>query len=707
MKGPKASLLKFVARLLAIWAISSLSLMIIAAIFPGDLTIEFWYTPIIAAAAIGLLNALIWPVLIHISLPIAIYTFGILVLVLNGLIMKIASGIVPGFYIHNLTSAMGVAIGMSIITSGLGGLLSIDEDDSWYSMVVQRQIQKERRPVENTLPGVIFLEIDGLAEPVLRSALRQGYMPTLRSWLESGSHRLIGWETDLSSQTSASQAGILHGNNTNIPGFSYYVKSKKQKRISSRPHTAAEIEREHSDGNGLLVCEGASRTSMFSGDAPNVMITTSSLFDASKIQASQFYAYFLNPYNFTRSLGLILWDILVELRYSISQMLRNEKPRIGRFGTYPFIRAAATAFLPDICVATLIGDMFGGTPSAYATFSSYDEVAHHSGIERKDALGTLRRLDRQFARLEKVSKRAPRPYNFVVLSDHGQVQGATFKQRYGLTLKNLVKSLISEDLSVEEVSAATDAWMHFNDLLNDAVRNESKFSTRAFRQALRSRTYDGTVTVGPDHEIACEECERGIKGKGEGEVKEAKVIVTASGNLGLIYFTDWAERLTLEEINERFPLLLPGLTEHEGVGFVMVRSKEHGSIVMGRKGILFLEGNHIQGENPLDAFGPNVAGHLLREDSFKDCPDVLVNSLYDPKTGEVAAFEELVGSHGGQGGSQTMPFILCPSSLEVPDGPIIGAVSIYNIFKGWVPCQPQDMPTEDRPTQSRNASFGT
>jgi putative membrane protein len=692
MRGPKASSLKFTARLLAIWAISSLSLMIIAIIFPGDLTIEFWYTPIIAAAAIGLLNALIWPVLIRISLPIAIYTFGILILVLNGLIMKTASEIVPGFYIHNLTSAMGVAIGMSIITSGLGGLLSIDEDDSWYSIVVRRQIQRERKPVEHHVPGIIFLEIDGLAEPVLQKALRQGYMPTLKRWLDGGSHRLIGWETDLSSQTSASQAGILHGNNTNIPGFSYYVKSQNQKRIASRPHTAAEIERVHSDGNGLLVCEGASRTSMFSGDAPNVIITTSSLFNTSKIQARQFYAYFLNPYNFTRSLGLILWDILVELRYSISQRLRNEHPRIGRFGTYPFVRAAATAFLPDICVATLIGDMFGGTPSAYATFSSYDEVAHHSGIERKDALGTLRRLDKQFSRLEKVSQRAPMPYHFVVLSDHGQVQGATFKQRYGLTLKDLVKSLISEDLSVEGVSAATDAWMHFNDLLNDVVRNENKFSARAFRQALRRRTYDGAVTVGPDHEIACEECNREIKGKG----KEANVIVTASGNLGLIYFTNWEGRLTLDEINERFPLLLPGLAEHEGVGFVMVRSKEHGAMVLGRKGILFLERNHIQGENPLEAFGPNVARHLLQEDGFRDCPDVLVNSLYDHRTGEVAAFEELVGSHGGQGGSQTRPFILYPSSLKVPDGPIIGAVSIYNIFKSWVPCQAQDGPTQNR-----------
>ncbi len=677
MRKLKISSLRFMGRMLAIWAIASLSLIIIAVLFPKNLTIEFWYTPIIAAATIGLLNALIWPALIRLALPVAIYTFGTFVLILNGLMIQLSSNFVPGFFVHGLASAMGVAIGMSLITSGLGGMLSIDEDDSWYSMVVQRQIQKDRRLLKTEIPGIIFLEIDGLAEPILQKALQKGFMPTLKRWLEGGSHRLIGWETDLSSQTSASQAGILHGNNTNIPGFSYYIKSEKRKVISSHPPSAARIENMITNGNGLLVSDGASRTSMFSGDAPNVMITTSSLFNTSKIQARQFYAYFLNPYNLSRSLGLILWDLLVELRYSLSQLLRNEKPRIRRLGIYPFIRAAVTAFLPDIDVATLMGDMFAGIPAAYATFSSYDEVAHHSGIERKDALGTLRRLDKQFARLERISKRAPRPYRFVVLSDHGQSQGATFRQRYGLSLKDLVKSLISKDLSVEEITAATDAWMHFNDLLNDAIRNEEGLSAKAFRHAFKPRTYEGTITMGPDHEIVCKECNKNA------EVKGANIIVTASGNLGLIYFADWLYRLNFEEISQRFPLLLPGLVQHEGVGFIMVHSKEHGGMVLGKKGIYFIEKNHIEGENPLKVFGPNAARHLVREDGFQDCPDILVNSFYNPETGEIAAFEELVGSHGGLGGTQTQPFILFPNSLSIPDEPIMGATNVYSIFKSW------------------------
>src|SRR6201986_745329 len=83
--------------------------------------------------------------------------------------------------------------------------------------------------------------------------------------------------------------------------------------------------------------------------------------------------------------------------------------------------------------------MVGGPPAVYATFSSYDEVAHHSGLERADTMEALRKLDQQFGRIDRARRYAPRPYKLVVLSDHGQTQGATFKQRNGYDLQTLVE----------------------------------------------------------------------------------------------------------------------------------------------------------------------------------------------------------------------------------------------------------------------------
>ena len=102
----------------------------------------------------------------------------------------------------------------------------------------------------------------------------------------------------------------------------------------------------------------------------------------------------------------------------------------------------------DLIVYGVLTDMMRGRPAVYATFSSYDEVAHHSGLERVDTLEALRKLDQQFGRIERARRFAPRPYHVVVLSDHGQTQGATFKQRNGYGLDDLVqRSLAHGDVS--------------------------------------------------------------------------------------------------------------------------------------------------------------------------------------------------------------------------------------------------------------------
>lgn len=165
------------------------------------------------------------------------------------------------------------------------------------------------------------------------------------------------------------------------------------------------------------------------------------------------------------------------------------------------------------------------------------------------------------------------------------------------------------------------------------------------------------------------------------ELSDSEVIVLASGNLAMIYLTQWSKRLTYEEINSYFPELIPGITNNEYVGFILVRSREHGDLAIGKNGTYYLDSDKIDGENPLLGFGDNIVRHLKRTSSFEHTPDILVNSFYDEEADEVCAFEELVGSHGGAGGDQSKPFILYPSSWKVSDDDIIGAESIYKLLK--------------------------
>ncbi len=157
-----------------------------------------------------------------------------------------------------------------------------------------------------------------------------------------------------------------------------------------------------------------------------------------------------------------------------------------------------------------------------------------------------------------------------------------------------------------------------------------------------------------------------------------------SGPLGLIYLPRSPERLTLEQISDAHPALLDTLAAHPGIGFAMVRSRERGAVALGATGRRWLADDAVEGEDPLADFGPHVADHLRRHDSFPHCPDILVNSMYDPVADEVAPFEEFMGSHGGLGGPQMHPFAVVPTEWPEPAAPIVGVEAMHEALRDWL-----------------------
>jgi hypothetical protein len=173
------------------------------------------------------------------------------------------------------------------------------------------------------------------------------------------------------------------------------------------------------------------------------------------------------------------------------------------------------------------------------------------------------------------------------------------------------------------------------------------------------------------------------KKRPKNDVSDRDVIVLGSGNLGLIYLMEEPRRLTLEEIDERHPRLLPALREHPHVGWLLVHSAEHGAVVLGGAGTRYLSDDRVEGEDPLASFSPTAHLHLRRTDGFEHVADIMVGSFYDEELDEGCAFEELISFHGGLGGLQTRPFILHPGDLPVPDEPLIGAAAVHALLKGW------------------------
>lgn len=632
----KRSLIVFIGNVLGIYLISFLGL---------GVTVNEFGNIIFLVIFISLINSLLWPILTRIAMPFLVLTFGFGTLILNGLLLQFFA---PSFGIEINGPALILApLAMAAVTTILSSLITINDDSSYYRSVL-RDAEKKRKSNIKDYPGVIIVEIDGLAYEVLCEAVERGDMPNMKKMIDSNEYNLRMWETDLSSQTGASQAGILHGNNEDIVAFRWIEKNNGNQMMQCSGITKVpELEQRISDGNGLLVDNGASRSNLFSGDTDNVIFTFSKIMDFKKLYNKAWYSVFSNPSNFARIVALFLADIIREIWSQIVHSVKNIRPRIKRGIVYIPTRAATNVFMREINTSTLIGDMMiGDIDVAYSTYLGYDEIAHHSGVRDNDAWFALREMDKQIKHLTDANKYCPRDYQFVIQSDHGQTNGATFTQRYGETFEDFVKSLLPEDMTMFAKMTSNDD--HFAADYTPFSRKNKKIKKEKEEQQ---------------------------------KLSDSEVIVLASGNLAMIYLTQWSQRLTYEELNTYFPELIPGIINNEYVGFILVKSKEHGDLAIGKNGTYYLDSGEIDGENPLEGFGNNIVRHLKRTSSFEHTPDILVNSFYDEEANEVCAFEELVGSHGGAGGEQSKPFILYPSSWKVSDDEIIGAENIYKLIK--------------------------
>ena len=227
-------------------------------------------------------------------------------------------------------SALGVALVASAVGVVLDVLFGTNDDDTYAFRVVQRIARRSGDRTVTDAPGIVFLEIDGLALPVLRHAMRDGSAPTMARWLVEDGYRLAEWETDLSSQTGASQAGILLGSNDDVPAFRWVEKETAILRACSGPEDCAEIERRLATGRGLLTDGGASRGNLLSGEADHVILTVSRL-DAEKRSNPGYRAFLANGFNVMRALVLFGWEVFLEVTAALQgQAPRHPAPRSPR-----------------------------------------------------------------------------------------------------------------------------------------------------------------------------------------------------------------------------------------------------------------------------------------------------------------------------------------------------------------------------------------
>lgn len=694
-----------VLHFVVVWIIEAFSLLAMTVFIPG---IRIADTPSIraidvamaAALVLGLINVLVRPLLLLLTLPITMMTLGLSTLVINALMLALTAYILPNFLISSFGAALAGAISLAAANTVLTRLTTIDDDNSFFEGLVERLSQHRHDPDDGGPGrGLVFLEIDGLSYAGMKRAVEQGVMPTVREMLRDGTHLLSRFDCGLPSQTSSCQAGILYGDNADIPAFRWYDKERRKLMVSNNFRDAAELDSRYARGHGLLR-GGSSINNLLAGDAAKTLLTMCTLTDdVTQLvgrRQEDLYLLLLNPYIYMRSIVLSVWEILVELFQGLRQRIRNVQPRVSRLHRgYPFLRAITNVFLRDIATYMVALDVVRGVPCVYTTFVGYDEVAHYAGPGTPDAMNTLRALDHQIRRIRRlIARKAPRPYDLIMLSDHGQSTGATFRQRYGKTLTELIAGLIAPETRIAEAQTTRSSASYTAALVAELKGVEARQVAGRLGRVTLKRTRQTLENQSQRHALAP-------------AALDAEVTVCASGNLANVYFNLRDSKVPLSELNAAHPGLVDALVEHPGIGFVIAYDDDGNPVVLGKTGARDLSTGAITGFDPLLPFGdPDLRGkQLLRMAQFPHAGDLILNSTLYPD-GHVASFEEMVGSHGGLGGDQTEAFLLHPPDMHVP--PIINSTEVFGLLNARrnLPV-PLSQPAPARPSEVDSWSPGT
>jgi len=391
-----AHLVRQLIRFLVVWFVDTISLLITAWVISG-ITLyavegfSVFVTATAAARLLGIVYLLIRPLILLLARPLGWIAIFLIGFIINAITLMIAAALLPGLEVDGLWAAFIGGLFLSFVNTILSTLLNISSDESFYANLVKRQAARQGETLEGEdTRGVVMLEIDGLSYWHIQKAIEDGYMPNIKELMDKRGYKVSRVDCGLPATTPACQAGILQGNNTDIPAFRWL--DKKTNRMLAGGQAAAEVEPILSDGHGLLE-GGSSISNMFSGDATKSILTFSKIMAETKEdkqkRAQDMYLLMRNPYFFMRVMVLFFVDIGQELWQGWQQRRKDVQLRLNRLHNgYPILRAATNVFLRDVGAYLTILDIVRGVPAIYTLFAGYDEVAHHSGPWTKDAMLT-------------------------------------------------------------------------------------------------------------------------------------------------------------------------------------------------------------------------------------------------------------------------------------------------------------------------------
>jgi hypothetical protein len=463
---------------------------------------------------------------------------------------------------------------------------------------------------------LVILHVDGLSAAALERALEASVMPaTLRLIREEG-YEIHRYRCGVPSTTPFAQAGILYGDNSEIPSFRWWDRQRRVAVQFGARSTFKKVADKYFDGSEPLTTGGACIAACYpAGAADDFGIAyherTYGEEEHSRSAWRVVLPYFLNPVRLADWAGHAALSIGRTAGEYVSTL------RVGHRPAAPYVMSDALeeVFVHHLTRFAVEQAMREGYAPIYAGFYAYDEVAHAFGPDDAHAQRMLRHVDRTIGAIAQARRDA---YELVVLSDHGQVPAARFDHLTGASLGEKVAG-----------------WMpgfHVEEL------NGKKF--------------------GPPEDQA-----KGV------------VRLSFSGGLAHIYLADNDWRLTVDEVAARYPGLLAGVLGCDRIALVMARRKD-GDVfwAAGRE----LHGADLDDQLAPYDDPALLRSQLSRLNSFGTAGDLILFGAF--ADGRQVNFENQLGGHGAIGGEQLHPFVLARRDWGLDTSKVRGAHELHPVL---------------------------
>lgn len=512
--------------------------------------------------------------------------------------------------------------------------------------------------------GVILVQIDGLSHKTLSDAINAGALPNLKRLLERDGYRLERWWCGIPSSTPVVQSGLMYGNNWDVPGFRWYDKANGRTWVAKNPRDARQMQDRLSQGRIGLVEGGSSYVNIFDGGARLSLFTVSALGGARFFEnargMSLLVLMLLSPVRLLRTMAAGLWEFFRDLWQRLAARFDTRVGLRRRPFSVPaaLFQIFAAIIFRELQTFGVLLDIYRRVPTVYTNYYGYDDLAHQLGPLDGETLRVLRGIDQRIREIDSTRRRFAdrRPYDLIVLSDHGMSPCTSFKERYGQTLGELVASLVAQqtpEFVLDE--SADDPWSQGAEarfLLAELEGIKANLSARGQRLvAVLENFLARRVPSG-------EETEWDLARHGD-------IILRNSGTISLVYFPLTAGRMDMSEIELIYPGLLRGLEEHPGLGLVLGRQdgQAMAMTVRGPRRLTDLSDPSIR--DLLDNLPDRTlaAEQLSRLLSFPSCGDLVLLGRWNSR-GQTIAFEPHWATHGGLGGEQNRPFIILPPGID-------------------------------------------